>query len=217
MSLTVSQSDKQDFEMLPEGDYIARCFKIIDLGTQTTEWKGTAKLQRKVLISWEILDDEIRMEDGRPFAVSKKYTATLDERGHLRKDLEAWRGKKFDLNELTNFYLPDVLGAYCRVQIVHNDATDGNTYANINAIMATKEKPAAVNPDVDFDVDVPNMEIFETFSDKLKEQIKDSLEWKAREEKANEVTPAPRPKPSEAFDTPEVRGDEEIDLNSIPF
>ena len=209
MSLTVSEGTKGNFEILPEGQYIARCFKMIDLGTQTTEWAGEKKLQKKILICWEVLDDEVKMHDGRPFAITKKYTASLHEKAMLRKDLEAWRGKKFTDSELANFYLPDILGTYCMVQIVHTDVGD-NTYANISSIMATKEKPEPVNKNVEFDIDVPNMEIFETFSDKLKDQIKQSEEWKRREAKSV------KPREQAAAVLGDVQ-DEPINLDDIPF
>ena len=194
MSLTVSAGSQGQFELVPEGTYIGRCFKIIDLGTQTTEWQGEKKQQRKVLICWELLDDTVKMEDGRPFAATKKYTASLHEKAQLRKDLEAWRGKKFTEDELEGFDLKNVMGAYCMIQIVHS--TDGN-YANVNAIMSTKEKPEAVNPNMFFDISEPDMEVFNSLSDRLKEQIESAPEWNAK-------------------DTVAEVGDEPVNLDDVP-
>lgn len=219
MSLNVSASEGGNFPIVPEGVYTARCFKIIDLGTQWIEWAGEKKQQRKVLITWELLDDKEKMEDGRPWAATKKYTATLDERGRLRPDLEAWRGKKFTDSEIVNFDLQDVLGKYCTIQIVHSE--DGK-YANVNSIMAFKgTKPESVNPDVAFDIDAPDMTIYEAFSDKMKEQINASSEWQHRELKAKgkskpaETTDKAEPELDEViedFDT-----EEEINLDDVPF
>lgn len=206
MSLSVSASGGSNFPITPEGVYIARCFKIIDLGTQWIEWQGAKKEQKKVLISWELLDDETKMEDGKPFAVTKQYTASLDERGNLRPDLEAWRGKKFTDTELESFDLKNVLGAYCQIQIVHSE--DGK-YANVNSIMSTKEKPAGVNPLVSFDIDEPDMEVFETFSDKLKEKIQFAPEFRAATTPKKE-----EPKPDVVI---EDIGDEPVNLDDIPF
>lgn len=215
MSLTVSEGNATKFEILPMGTYVARCFKIIDLGTQTTEWQGEKKLQRKVLISWEVLDDDHKMQDGRPFAVTKKYTASLHENARLREDLEAWRGKPFTPGELANFLLTDVMGAYCMMQIVHNESQDGNTYANMNSIMSTKEKPTPINPNAEFDVDAPDMELFDTFSDKLKDQIQQSLEWKAREAKA--IDPVIRKTADKVMAGLEEIQQEPINSEDIPF
>lgn len=207
MSLTVKNNGGGDFELAPEGTYIARCFKIIDLGTQITEYNGEKKQQQKVLISWELLDPEARMKDGRPFAVAKRYTASLHEKAQLRKDLQAWRGKRFSETELEGFDLKAVLGAYCQIQIVHSEGINGSTYANVDAIMSTKEKPKAVADAVYFDISEPDMELYETFSDRLKEQISVAPEWVERSLKANS--------PAEAAVADSE--DKPIDLSEIPF
>lgn len=211
MSLNVKEGNKSgDFEITPEGTYIARCFKVIDLGTQKVEFAGDTKYQQKVMISWELLDPEnVRMKDGKPFAASKRYTASLHEKASLRKDLQNWRGKKFTEPELEGFDLKKILGSYCQVQVIHTE-NNGNTYANVDAIMSTKEKPKPVNPDVYFDISEPDMEVFNNFSDNMKKIIESSLEW----DKKDELEEQPPAKPDVVIeDIP----DEEIDLSEIPF
>lgn len=179
MSTVVKAASGGDFEMTPEGTYIGRCIKIIDLGTQTTTGQFGTKLQRKMMIQWELLDDEIQMKDGRPFAATQFYTASLHEKAQLRKDLEAWRGKKFTEAELEGFDLKNVLGAYCMLQIVHS--ADGQ-YANVNAIMSFKgEKPKGINDLVIFDVDNPDKEILSAMSEKMQAKIKASPEYSGRD------------------------------------
>lgn len=215
MSLSVSASSGSNFPLTPEGVYIARCFKIIDLGTQWIEFQGNKKEQKKVLISWELLTPEdIRMEDKRPFAVTKQYTASLDERGHLRPDLEAWRGKKFTDTELESFDLKNVLGAYCQIQVVHSE--DGK-YANVNSIMSTKEKPKGENLPVSFDIDEPDLELFETFSDKMKEKIQAAPEFRLAQYKneSAKATPTKTAKSDEI--TIEDIKEEPMNLDEIPF
>lgn len=210
MSLTVSKNSGTggDFELVPEGQYIGRCFKVIDLGTQWVEWKGDKKEQKKVLIMWELLDDNAKMKDGRPFAITKKYTASLDERARLRPDLEAWRGKKFTDAELESFDLKNVLGVYCQLQIVHSE--DGK-FANVNSIMGFKgEKPKGVNDLISFDINDPDMKVFDTFSDKLKEQIEKAPEFRIA------TAPTPTKEPKEDVVITDI-GDEEINLDDIPF
>lgn len=176
MSL-VAKSSSGDFEMTPEGTYIGRCFKIIDLGTQTTTGQFGTKSQHKVMISWELLDDSIKMNDGRPYAITQWYTVSLHEKSQLRKDLEAWRGRRFTDEELEGFDLKNVLGTYCMIQVVHS--TDGK-YTNVNAIMAYRgPKPTPVNDNVLFDIDNPNMGVFEAMSDNMKEKIRSAPEWQA--------------------------------------
>lgn len=180
MSLTVKANGGGEFEMTPEGTYIGRCIKVIDLGTQTITGQYGTKQQKKVMIQWELLDDEVKMQDGKPFAASQFYTASLHEKSQLRKDLEAWRGKKFTADELEGFDLNNVLGTYCMLQITHS--TDGN-YANVSAIMSYRgDKPQGVNELLSFDISEPDMTVFEAFSDKMKAKILAAPEWSARQQ-----------------------------------
>lgn len=226
MSLNVSDSGSGNFELVPQGVYIGRCFKIIDIGTQWIEFKGESKEQKKLLIMWELLD-ELKMKDGKPFAITKQYTASLSEKANLRADLEAWRGKKFTAAELESFDLKTILGAYCQLQVVHSE--DGK-YANVNSIMATKEKPAGANPLVSFDIDEPDMEIFETFGEKLKAKIQAAPEFRMAQIETETETETPaatsgtllsKATPSKTVKKDDVViediGDEPINLDDIPF
>jgi len=205
MSLTVKATGGGDFEQTPEGAYIARCIKVIDLGTQTTTGQYGTKAQKKVMVTWELLDNDVKMKDGKPFAASQFYTASLHEKSQLRKDLEAWRGKKFTDEELAGFDLNNVLGTYCYLQIVHSP--DGQ-YANINSIMSYKgEKPAGVNPPIAFDISNPDMDVFNSFSDKMREKIQNTPEWQERQKVLDQFVPD---EVVEDTDAP-------IDLNEIPL
>lgn len=188
MSLFVKSSGNGDFEITPEGVYDARCIKLIDLGTQTQTGQFGTKSQKQIMVTWELLDNEAKMQDGRPFAASQFYTASLHEKAKLRKDLEAWRGRKFTDEELEGFDLSTVLGTYCQLQIVHS--TDGQ-YANVNAIMKHKgDKPEGVNELVAFDISSPDMSVFESLSDKMKAKIMSAPEWEEAQKLQDDASKA---------------------------
>jgi len=111
---------------------------------------------RKVLVTWELPDETIEIDGAMmPRAISREYTLSLSTKANLRKDLEAWRCKKFDEAELKGFDLKNVLGKGCQLQVIHTSkGTD--TYANISAIMGlpkgTKPNPP-VNDLVYFDLE----------------------------------------------------------------
>jgi hypothetical protein len=174
MSLTVNAGNNSggDFEQVPQGTFAARCYQIIDLGHQTFEWKGEAKVAPKVRITWELNE---MMKDGRPFSISKEYTASIGEKANLRKDLEAWRNRKFSASELANFSLENVLGAPCMLGIVHAPSKDGTkTYANLGSIMALPkgmECPELVNPAVKFDIGTFDKKIFESLTNYVQKKI----------------------------------------------
>jgi hypothetical protein len=217
MTLVATDKGGAEFEMTPEGTYIARCYKIIDLGTQTTTGMFGTKEQHKVMISWELfgLDENIVMKDNRPFSVTQWYTVSLHEKSKLRADLEAWRGKKFTKEELEGFDLGSILGAYCMIQVVHDES---GKYANVNAIMAYKgKKPDAFNDNVVFDIDEPDMAVFEAMSDNMKAKIMSAPEWKGAGKLSHNEPDEADPKTSKDEVTVEDIEGDPINLDDIPF
>ena len=179
MSLTVNAGNGGggDFEQCPAGSFAARCYQIIDLGHQTIEWQGTAKVVPKVRITWELNE---AMADGRPFSISKEYTASIGEKANLRKDLEAWRGRAFTADELKNFSLENVLGAPCLLGVVHRPSKDGSkVYANVGSVMALPKgmsAPELVNPAVKFDIATFDNKVFDSLSNYVQKKIMMSKE-----------------------------------------
>jgi len=161
-----------DFEQCPAGSFAARCYQIIDLGHQTFEWKGEAKVAPKVRITWELNE---MMSDGRPFSISREYTASIGDKANLRKDLEAWRGRPFSAEELRNFSLENVLGAPCLLGIVHKPSKDNSkVYANVGSIMALPKgmpSPELVNPAVKFDIGTFDQKVFDGLSSYVQKKI----------------------------------------------
>jgi hypothetical protein len=179
MSLTVNAGNggNTEFEQCPAGSFAARCYQIIDLGHQTIEWQGTAKVVPKVRITWELNE---MMADGRPFSISKEYTASIGDKANLRKDLEAWRGRPFSSEELRNFSLENVLGAPCLLGVVHRPSKDGSkVYANVGSVMALPKGMSAndlVNPTVKFDIQNFDHAVFESLSNYVQKKIMMSKE-----------------------------------------
>ena len=178
MSLNVNAGNGggKDFAPVSEGVHVARCYQIIDLGHQTVEWQGTVKVLPKVRITWEICDEQ--MSDGRPFSISKEYTASIGIKATLRKDLEAWRARKFTDAELANFSLENVLKAPCQLQIGHTVKGD-KTYASVNSIMALPKGMQCaelVNPAVKFDIQNFDHDIFNSLTSYVQKKIMMSKE-----------------------------------------
>lgn len=215
MSLKVSQSNDTEFEQVPEGVYTVRCYRIIDLGTQTGTWMGNEKFQKKIVISWEVLDDEVKMLDKRPFAITKTYTASLYENGHLFQDLSAWRGKSFTEDELQEFDIKNVIGAYATMQIVHKLSADGKKkYANFNSIMQFKGvKPDPVNDNLvlSLDQDEFDQKIFDGLSEYYQTKIQAAPEYPGNQAKIREEL---KQKDVVIEDMDEAQ---KIDLDEIPF
>jgi hypothetical protein len=178
-----------NFKRVPQGVFIGRCYSLIDLGTQFTDGQYGPKTQHKIKIGWELFgDDENGVPltidvDGKemPLTISKSYTVSLHEKAGLRRDLAAWRGKDFTDEEAKAFDVSKLLGAYCMVNVTTSE-TNGKTYSNVAGITplpgALKNaKPAPVHDNVVFDLDKPDLKVFETFHEKLQAAIKSSPEW----------------------------------------
>lgn len=132
MSLLAKQNgDGKEFERCPEGNHVAICYMVCDLGMHESSYQGKTKLKRKVRIAFE-LPNEL-MEDGKPFSVSGEYTLSLDKKSNLRPILESWRGKQFSEDELKGFDLFNVLGHGCMVNVVHSNANE-KTYVNVASV-----------------------------------------------------------------------------------
>lgn len=177
-----------NFERCPSGMHLARCYRIVDLGTQKSEYMGQTKYLHKVMIGWEIhgTDEDgkpLKMNDGRPFAIFKNYTLSWSEKANLRLDLQSWRGKPFTQEEMRRFDLKNILGAWCMLNVIEREGQNGKTYANVNgvtpvpAIIKQNGLPQGVNTNEMFNLQQPDMALFETFSDNLKAKITSSPEW----------------------------------------
>jgi hypothetical protein len=138
-------------------------------------------MQHKVRLRWELSDEIMEGDDAKPFSISKTYTLSLHEKAALRHDLEAWRGKAFTAEELKGFELKKLMGAPCQLTVVHETGKNGNTYANVKAISPLAKgmtpPPEAQNGLVYYEVEDGKNEVFESFTDKLKEFIAGCQEW----------------------------------------
>jgi len=191
MAFIAQDTGGGDFKRVPAGVHIGRCYSLIDLGTQKVDFQGDIKNQHKILVRWELFGED---EDGapltididgqtRPMTISKRYTLSLSNKARLRQDLESWRGRSFTDEEAKGFDVSKLLGAYCLVNVTHND-TNGKTYSNVASLTplpgAMKHaKPEPVHANQIFDLDNPDMDLFGSFHEKLQDTIRESAEWLA--------------------------------------
>jgi hypothetical protein len=178
MSLTIKEhSGGGNFQIAPAGNHVAICYQMIELGQLYD--KKYDKWSRKVLLGWELPMET--MDDGRPFIVSNRFTASLGENAALRRQLESWRGRPFSAQELAGFDLKAVLGKPCMVNIVHKQVGD-KTYANITSITPLPkgmEVPAQQNANQVFEFGDQGFDeaAFNGLSDGLKRVISESKDY----------------------------------------
>lgn len=178
-----------NFKKVPPGVYVARCYSLIDMGTQVSEGQYGVKESHKIRIGFEIFGEDDAGQpltidvDGEmmPLTISKTYTLSLHEKAGLRKDLAAWRGRDFTKEEAEAFDVSKLMNAYCMLNITTSE-NNGKTYTNIAGITPLPQalknaKPASVHLPVIFDLDQPDWDLFKNFHEKLQETIKKSPEF----------------------------------------
>lgn len=173
MSMVVKR-ERSNIPQLEPGVYYAIAKEIIDLGIQENMLYNTK--QRKVMIIWEIIGETVKVgENELPRTVSKEYTMSLNSKGILVKDLEAWRGRPFTEKELNGFNLVNILNVPCQLQVNKKENKD---YTYIAGIMAIPK-----------DIEIEKLEdtyVFDTYDSKtwanyekipnwIKEKIKKAL------------------------------------------
>ena len=212
MALIAKESGGSTFTPVPPGMYLARCYRIVDLGTQKSEYQGKVNNLPKVMLQFEVHgnDDDgkpLVTLKGEPMTISKNFTLSLAEKATLRKDLQTWRGKPFTPDELKGFQIDNVLGAWAMIAITKELGNNGKEYtniANINKVLKEMKAnlPEGHNKCATFYIENPDMDLFDTFSENLRAKIEQSPEWKRR---------------SNTVQTPSAKsGFDDMD-NDIPF
>lgn len=163
----------------PEGAHPARLVRIVDLGTQTTTFQEKEIVARKMLVSWELYCD--RMEDGRPFMVSERYTMSLHEKAGLHKMLAGWLGKEFqEAAEKGVFNFSKLLGRACLVTVAHKVGRTGNPFSKVAGVTVLPRglnPDEQVNPSLMFDLSAPDMKVYDALPIWQREEISKSPEW----------------------------------------
>lgn len=220
MGLTIKPQEETVYvgekAIIEAGSYPARCIRIIDLGTQETEWKGVTKDSHKVKFVFEFPDEKavFNQEEGeQPFILSKTYTASFNSKASLYKDLCSWM--KQDVKKLESFKLSDLLDKECLISVTHSvsdkrkdylyekckeNGVDTSTihpsqytYANIAGIMPVPKGMSvspANNEQYVLDFDNFDQAVYEKLSEWDQEKVDQSKERKSSTKPAKTAAPA---------------------------
>lgn len=187
----IVKAEGGSFTPVPPGMHLARCYRIVDLGTQKTEYMGAVKYLPKVMLQFEVHSEDedgspLVTSKGEPMTISKNYTVSLSEKASLRNDLQTWRGRDFTADELRGFELEKILDQWAMISVTKTTGNNGKEYtniANINPVPSNIKKaglPDPYNKPQMFTISNANMDLYETFSDSLKTKIASSPEWQSR-------------------------------------
>lgn len=182
--MELPKNEGGNFELVPQGTFVARCYRFIDLGSHEQSYQGESKgLKRLVMVGFELPTET--MEDGRPFSIHKRWTWSTHEKANMRKDLESWRGAKFEDSDFGpgGFDVRNLLGVPCTLSIIHN-VKESETFANISAIgkaMKGITCPPQMNSSVYLSLEPHEFdrEVFQNLSEKLQKFIGESPEYRS--------------------------------------
>lgn len=181
----IATNDQKPRELIPAGNYIARCYSMIHIGAVPDTYMGVPKIINKVRLGWELPTEKKVFDSARgaqPLVISKTYTLSMAEKANLRKALASWRGKDFTEEQAKSFDVTKLIGVACMLNIIHKPSKDGTkTYeeiSNVSPIPKGMVCPAQINPNQVWEYDKPNYDVFNLLPDFLKTEIQTSEQYK---------------------------------------
>lgn len=173
-------------ELIPAGNYVARCYQLIEIGTVQTSFNGHEKNVKKVRIGWE-LPTELRVfseERGeQPLVISAEYNLSTHKKSTLRAILASWRGRDFTEDEAKRFDITTILGAPCLLNIIHEPGFKDPTkvYERISSISPLPKgtkAPKAILDSFILSFDQWDKDKFNSLPEFIRNRIMDSEEFK---------------------------------------
>ncbi len=174
-------------ELIPSGNYIARCYQMIEIGTVVETYQGETKTLKKVRIGWELpLETRVFNEEKgpQPMVISQEYTLSMNEKANLRKMLASWRGLDFTEDEAKSFDITKLLGKPCMLNIIHKPGATDKTkiYQSISSVSAMPKgmtAPDQINPNLLLSYDNFDESVFDKMPDFIKQKMQGSIEYMA--------------------------------------
>jgi hypothetical protein len=171
-------------QLPPTGTHVARCVQVVDIGTHKKIWEGEEKLQRQLVLTWELpLEKAVFKEENgeQPFLVTRIYTRSLVDNAWLRKHLESWVGDELVRNDKgrVSYELENLLGKPALVTVSIDKKKD-KQYPNVVSVaslMKGTKCPPQITDGVIFDLDNYTEEDFNSLYPWLRKQIEASVEY----------------------------------------
>lgn len=184
-SKKIKNTGGTSFEPLDPGAYPARLIHIIDLGLQAQRpYKGQEKDPKySVSFTYELLDEFQLDEDGNEQEDKPRFIfETMPIYGLGAENAKSTkRYYALDPEETHEGVFSELAGLPCLLTLTKT-ASKGKFYNNVDQISSMRPKEAknaapAVTDLVVFDLDDPDVDVFNTFPDYIKGLIKGNLEF----------------------------------------
>lgn len=169
----------------PTGTHIARCIRLLHIGTIEEEYMGDMKEQNKLNVTFELVDELHSFKDGeekKPFVLSQDYTLSLGLKSNLRKIVEGMIGRALEQGEESTFDVESLLNKECLITIKHKTSKAGNERAEIastSPLMKGQKAKEAFNKPKLLSYTSWDETYFESLPEFMQEKIAGSKEYKA--------------------------------------
>lgn len=180
-----SGKNRVEQKNIEPGTYPARLVQIIDMGLQAQRpFQGKDKPPaQEIQLTYELVDEFMKDEDGKDIPDKPRWISeTLPFFGlHADKAKSTQRYNAIDPNGDLNGDFAAAIGFPINVTIVNNAKGD-KVYDNIATISAMRPKDAAncpplVNEPKVFDLDNPDVNVFNKFPAWIQDDIKKNLNY----------------------------------------
>lgn len=177
-------------ELLDAGVYPGRLVGVIDLGMQEQrEFKGEPKPpQYELMLTYEFADEFMKDEEGNDLPDKPRWLSETMPFFNLgaERAKSTLRYHALDPTEQHGGAWAELLGTACNITIIINAGRGknvGKTYENIAGISTMRPKdieslPDLVNPSRVFDLGDPDLEVFASLPEWIRDKIKSNLEFK---------------------------------------
>lgn len=175
-------------EPIDPGAYPGRLVQVIGLGLQAQQFEGEEKPpQQEISVTYELSDEFLKDEDGNDDPEKPRFVPETFALYNLAADRAKSTQRYFALDP-TEEHGGDwskLLGTPVLITIVNKAGTGknkGKVYNNIATVSTMRAKeasklPALVNPTKFFDFSEPDIDVFMSLPDWMKDKIKKGLEY----------------------------------------
>lgn len=170
-----------DFELAPEGNHVAICNAIVDLGMQP----GTAMYptpKHQVYVRFELCNELVERDGEKaPVVIGKTFTASMHEKAGLRKFIEGWFGKKFPNDAAAaDFDVSKLLSRQCLANVAHYEGKDGKERAGLQSVSPIPKGMDVSNvkqhsKSMFFDLTQPDDASYQALPEWLRDKIDDRI------------------------------------------
>lgn len=170
MSLIEKYASSGEKLRVADGTYPARIVEIFDIGRQKGSYEGVDYNKATLWISFEFPTEKHDFKgEMKPLRLSGEFTKSTNEKSKLYKIIKAINPSVESFEEL--------LGGACLVEVGSTKGGNAKFMSAVGMPNGLQVEQLTVPPTF-YDIAKPNVDIFNTFPDFLKEKMMNSDDWK---------------------------------------